>query len=29
MRPAGVVSKKDIGDRNIANAILSWSFREA
>jgi hypothetical protein len=29
MRPAGVVSKKLIGERKIAKAILSWSFREA
>jgi hypothetical protein len=27
--PAGVVSKKLIGDRNIANAILSCNFLEA
>lgn len=29
IRPLGVVSKKLIGDLKIANAILSWSFREA
>jgi hypothetical protein len=29
MRPAGVVSKKLIGDRKIANAILSCSLRDA
>lgn len=29
MRPAGVVSKKLIGDLKMANAILSCSFREA
>lgn len=29
MRPAGVVSKKLIGDRKMAKAILSWSLRDA
>jgi hypothetical protein len=29
MRPAGVVSKKLIGERNMANAILSCNLREA
>lgn len=29
IRPEGVVSKKLIGDRKIANAIRSCSFREA
>ena len=29
MRPAGVVSKKLIGDLKMANAILSCNFREA
>jgi hypothetical protein len=29
MRPAGVVSKKLIGDLNIAKAILSCNFRDA
>lgn len=29
IRPVGVVSKKLIGDLNIAKAIRSWSFREA
>ena len=29
IRPAGVVSKKLIGDLNMANAILSCNFREA
>lgn len=29
IRPLGVVSKKLIGDRKIANAILSCNFREA
>jgi hypothetical protein len=29
MRPLGVVSKKTMGDRKIANAILSCNLREA
>jgi hypothetical protein len=29
MRPTGVVSKKDIGDRKMAYAIRSCNFREA
>jgi hypothetical protein len=29
IRPAGVTSKKDIGDLKIAVAILSCSFRDA
>lgn len=29
IRPAGVTSKKDIGDRKIAVAILSCSFLDA
>lgn len=29
MRPAGVVSKKFMGDRKMANAILSCNFRDA
>jgi len=29
IRPAGVTSKKDIGDRKMAVAILSCSFRDA
>ena len=29
MRPAGVVSKKLIGDLNMAKAILSCNFRDA
>ncbi len=29
IRPAGVVSKKLIGDLNMAKAILSCNFREA
>jgi hypothetical protein len=29
IRPAGVVSKKDIGLRKIAKAMRSWSFRDA
>ncbi len=29
MRPLGVVSKKIIGERKIANAILSCNLREA
>ncbi len=29
MRPAGVMSKNDIGERKIAVAILSCSLREA
>lgn len=27
--PVGVISKKLMGDRKMAKAILSWSLREA
>ena len=29
MRPAGVTSKNDIGERNMAVAIRSCNFRDA